>query len=86
MLSHGVGGAAGGVGGGTSGGGEREEDGGTLEEDDLQKFLDQYGMRNLASRLCEETGVTSVSDLALLQAEDVQVRQREEEAGKGRSM
>ena len=83
MLSHGVGGAAGGVGGGTSGGGEREEDGGTLEEDDLQKFLDQYGMRNLASRLCEETGVTSVSDLALLQAEDVQVRQRKERQGRG---
>jgi hypothetical protein len=86
MLSHGVGGAAGGVGGGASGGGQREEGGGAAEDDDLQKYLGQYGLRNVASRLREEIGVTCVSDLALLQAEDVQVRQREEEAGKGRSM
>ena len=76
--SHGSGGAPGGDGGGASGGQRLAADGGSGdvagEDSGLQKILGQVGLRSVAARLCEETGVTSVSDLALLQIEDVQVR------------
>jgi hypothetical protein len=55
-----------------AGSGEAEGRGGGLESgSELTRVMEEAGLAGVARRLCEETGVASVSDLALLEEEDV---------------